>query len=102
MISEKAFSEKDKSELALLKFSDRLTVEMAAPKEWILSEKDHPDDLILVYVSLADDLRTLQLACSCLRGAQDKTCPHALEVRNQVHASQEVMLQLAMRRPEEV
>jgi hypothetical protein len=102
MISETAFTEKEKSELALLKLADQLTIEMAAPKEWIVRDKSRPDDLMLVYVCLEEDLRTLQAACSCLDGAQDLPCPHALEVMNRARASEEVMLQLAMRRPEQV
>ena len=94
MISEKAFTEKDK----ILLEKTSLTTEMAQPKEWYVREEANPDELILVYVSFLGDLKTLQVACSCLRGAQDKTCPHALDVINRVRADKQVMDQLLIRK----
>ncbi len=93
MISEKAFSEKDKLRLE----QTPLKSEMAVPSEWIVREDARPDELLTVFVAPAG-AADLQIACSCLRGAQDLTCPHALDVLNQVRASEEILVQLFKRR----
>ncbi len=92
MISEKAFTEKDEKTLELTP----LRAEMAVPSEWIVREDAHPDVLFTVFVA-ATDAGGLQAACSCLRGAQDLTCPHALEVLHQARANSDVLVQLFKR-----
>jgi hypothetical protein len=86
MISEKAFTEQDQNLLA----STPLTVEMAVISEWIVREERNPDHLLTVYVAPTTD-GSIQAACSCLRGAADLTCPHALAVINRINADGELL-----------
>lgn len=94
MVSEKAFTEKDKRVLE----ETPLRSEMAVPSEWIVREDARPDELLTVFVAPTSDGETLQAACACLRGAQDLTCPHALDVLNRCRASEEILVQLFKRR----
>ena len=94
MISEKTFTEKDKDELA----RTPLTSEMSDAKEWIVREDRNPDQLITVFVSPQPN-GDLYVACACLRGARDLTCPHALDVLIKCRASDEILVQLSKRGP---
>jgi hypothetical protein len=94
MVSENAFTEKDKRALE----ETPLRSEMAVPSEWVVREEARPDELLTVFVAPSDHFDELQAACSCLRGAQDLTCPHALDVFNQIRANEHILVQLFKRR----
>lgn len=94
MVSEKAFNEKDK----LVLQETPLRSEMAVPSEWVVREDAKPDELLTVFVAPTSTVDELQAACSCLRGARDLTCPHALDVLNKCRASEEILVQLFKRR----
>lgn len=92
MISENAFTEKDKLELAKIP----LKSEMAVPNEWIVRESANPDELLTVQV-WPNARGELIAACTCLPNARDLACPHALDVFNQIRANEEILVQLLKR-----
>ncbi len=93
MISENAFTEKDKNILA----ASPLKSEMAIPNEWIVREDARPDELLNVYVVMNGDGQ-LWVACTCIRGAQDVTCPHALDVITRIRSDEAILIQLSKQR----
>lgn len=92
MISEKQFTRNDFQRL-MEEPHRAIRVEMAAIKEWVVRDPGHPDVLLLVYVSAFPD-GTINAACSCINGAQDKTCLHALKVINEIKAQGHLLQEL--------
>ena len=93
MISENAFTEKDKQVLE----ETPLRSEMAAPGEWIVREDAKPDELLTVYV-FVDCHGDLSALCSCWPNAEGQPCPHTLDVINKVRANDEILIHLLKRR----
>jgi len=93
MISENAFTEKDQKILE----ATPLRSEMASPSEWIVRVDAKPDDLITVCVWPSSRGDELIIACACPDNARDLPCPHALDVRNQIRANDEILVQLLKR-----
>ena len=93
MLSEKAFTSKDREQL----LAHPVTAEMACLTEWIAREDAKPDELLTLFVSQMSD-GTIQIACSCLRGAADLTCPHALRVIDKFREDPELLAALNKRK----
>ena len=94
MISENAFTDKEKNALESLD----LTFEMAVATEWIVRDNNAPDNLMLVYVAPAETENELLAACSCDDGADDCPCPHALGVLQEIRGQNHILHQILSRR----
>ena len=95
MLPEARFTDKEKSELDTTK----LAIEMAHCREWIIADEALPDDLLVCYVAPMSTGDELQIACSCVDGAQDRPCAHALGVLNRIRSDEQILIQLFRRKP---
>ncbi len=102
MISESEFTRNHYLQLADLP-AGAVVAEMGAIRQWIARDTRDPkliDALFVVYIRPIED-GTIATACSCVDGAADRPCLHALRVITEIKDQAHLLLEL-FKKPDSV